>query len=177
MTRRVNNAQFKRRFVDWLMMRWKLHIFFAKFIHCELCVLYKVVGPIKYQSTRASYGRIIQPKNKAWMRGVVIDAASPRQKSYLKKEWWNTRADWAHYAKCHSALLLQIPSTNSVESWHASLKFKVKKEMQQWSLLRFEYNRIEKPLKQHQNFAQNIFPIQFTGLGCASFLILFKNYV
>ncbi len=68
---------------------------------------------------------------------AAIDAASPRQKYYFEKEWWITRADWAHYARCHSALLLQIPSTNSVESWHASLKFKVKKKMRQWSLLGF----------------------------------------
>lgn len=64
----------------------------------------------------------------------AIQAASPRQQQYLQKEWWNTRADWVHYARCHSALLLQVPSTNAVESWHASLKFKVKKEMRQWSL-------------------------------------------
>lgn len=65
----------------------------------------------------------------------AMQAASSHQQQYLQKEWWNTRADWAHYARCYSALLLQVPSTNAVESWHASLKFNVKKEMRQWSLL------------------------------------------
>ena len=43
--------------------------------------------------------------------------------------------EWANYACCHSPLLLQVPSTNVVESWHASLKHRVKKQMTKWSLL------------------------------------------
>ncbi len=35
---------------------------------------------------------------------------------------------------CHSTLLLQVPSTNAVESWHASLKHGVKADMAKWSL-------------------------------------------
>jgi len=36
--------------------------------------------------------------------------------------------------RCHSSLLLQVPSTNAVESWHASLKHGVKADMVKWSL-------------------------------------------
>ena len=66
---------------------------------------------------------------------AAINAAPPHRQSYVKKEWWDTRAEWANYARCHSALLLQVPSTNLVESWHSSLKHGVKKEMLHWSLL------------------------------------------
>ena len=31
---------------------------------------------------------------------------------------------WAHYARCHSLLLLQVPTTNPVETWHSVLKGK-----------------------------------------------------
>ncbi len=62
---------------------------------------------------------------------AAINTASPRQKSYLEKKWWNTRTDLADYTRCHSALFLQISSTNSIESWHTSFKFKVEKKMRQ----------------------------------------------
>lgn len=106
-------------------------------VHILRTMRIKLSGPsnIKVQGhlMAALHNRKTKPGCEESIR-AAIDAASPRQKSYLEKEWWNTRADWAHYARCHSALLLQIPSTDSVESWHASLKFKVKEEMRQWSL-------------------------------------------
>ncbi|SLM33896.1 MULE transposase domain, partial [Lasallia pustulata] len=66
---------------------------------------------------------------------AAINVAPRHRQSYVEKEWWETRVEWANYARCHSAILLQVPSTNPVESWHASLKLGVKKEMTQWSLL------------------------------------------
>jgi hypothetical protein len=41
---------------------------------------------------------------------------------YLWNEWYLTRRSWAAYARQHSPLLLQITTTNCVETWHASLK-------------------------------------------------------
>lgn len=37
----------------------------------------------------------------------AIKAAPPNNKAYIQKEWLKTAADWANYARCHSALLLQ----------------------------------------------------------------------
>ena len=44
---------------------------------------------------------------------------------------------WAHYARCHSPLLLQVPTTNPVETWHSVLKCKgvTKDILQRFSLL------------------------------------------
>ena len=44
---------------------------------------------------------------------------------------------WAHYAQCHSPLLLQVSTTNPVESWHSVLKCKgvTKDILQRFSLL------------------------------------------
>jgi hypothetical protein len=64
----------------------------------------------------------------------AIRAAPAAKKEYIRKECWNTRSDWANFNRCHSMLLLQVPSTNSVESWHASLKHGVKAAMAKWSL-------------------------------------------
>ena len=41
---------------------------------------------------------------------------------YIWYEWSNTLPLWAAYARQHSPLLLQITTTNPVESWHRSLK-------------------------------------------------------
>ena len=60
---------------------------------------------------------------------AAIEAAPLRKRRYVVKEWWNTMADWANYARCYSAQLLQAGSTNVVESWHSSLKHGVKREM------------------------------------------------
>ena len=60
---------------------------------------------------------------------AAINIALKHRRSYIEKEWWVTRAEWVSYGRCHSAVLLQVPSTNPFESWHASLKHGVKKEM------------------------------------------------
>lgn len=40
----------------------------------------------------------------------------------------------AMYARQHSPLLLQVRSTNAVESWHANLKRGYKEKMHGWAL-------------------------------------------
>lgn len=65
---------------------------------------------------------------------LAIKAAPPNKKAYIKKEWLKTAADWANYARCHSALLLQVTDTNAVESWHSVLKLNCKAAMTRWSL-------------------------------------------
>lgn len=46
----------------------------------------------------------------------------------------DTQKDWANHMCCHSSLLLQVLSTDVVESWHASKKHEVKTELAKWSL-------------------------------------------
>jgi len=41
---------------------------------------------------------------------------------YIYNEWKLTRAKWAFYPRSHVPLLIQIATTNLVESWHNSLK-------------------------------------------------------
>jgi hypothetical protein len=43
-------------------------------------------------------------------------------KKYVQDQWVNTREEWALYKRYHSPLLLQITTTNAVESWHSCLK-------------------------------------------------------
>lgn len=53
---------------------------------------------------------------------AAIHAAPEDKKEYIRREWWSTSHQWAYYARQHSCLLLQCMTTNSVESWHKSLK-------------------------------------------------------
>ena len=49
-------------------------------------------------------------------------APDDKKKEYIRQQWWRTRRLWAHYARQHSPILLQVPTTNPVESWHSSIK-------------------------------------------------------
>lgn len=53
---------------------------------------------------------------------AAIAAASENKKAYIRQEWWSTRTKWAYYARQHSCMLLQVMTTNAVESWHHLLK-------------------------------------------------------
>ncbi len=53
---------------------------------------------------------------------AAINAAPDHKKEYIRKWWLDTRKLWAYYARQHSCLLLQVTTTNPVESWHHSLK-------------------------------------------------------
>ena len=53
---------------------------------------------------------------------AAIAAAPDSKKEYIRKWWLHTRRLWAYYARQHSCLLLQVTTTNPVESWHHSLK-------------------------------------------------------
>ncbi len=53
---------------------------------------------------------------------AAINAAPDSKKEYIRKWWLHTRKLWGYYARQHSCLLLQVTTTNPVESWHHSLK-------------------------------------------------------
>lgn len=59
-----------------------------------------------------------------------------KMKQYIENEWLSTLPQWANYAREHSPLLLQVTTTNPVESWHSVLKSKgtTKSELQRFSL-------------------------------------------
>ena len=43
-------------------------------------------------------------------------------KNYIMKNYANNTEKWALYARQHSPLLLQVTTTNAVESYHSELK-------------------------------------------------------
>ena len=63
-------------------------------------------------------------------------APNEKTRKYIKNKWWQTRKQWAYYARQHSCLLLQIMTTNIVESWHHSVKHHAggKETMTKWNL-------------------------------------------
>lgn len=52
----------------------------------------------------------------------ALIAAPKEKRDYIEREWLQTRAQWANYARQHSCILLQCMTTNVVESWHSSIK-------------------------------------------------------
>ena len=53
---------------------------------------------------------------------AVQRASDEKKREYILQNWWRPRRLWAHYARQHSPILLQVSTTNPVESWHSSLK-------------------------------------------------------
>ena len=53
---------------------------------------------------------------------IAINAAPENKRKYIESQWLETRKLWGYYTRQHSCLLLQVPTTNPVESWHHSLK-------------------------------------------------------
>ena len=70
----------------------------------------------------ALYYRLTEPGCDDSLRKAVKAAPKESTKRYIEKEWVATKRQWAWYARQHSSILLQCPTTNPVESWHHSLK-------------------------------------------------------
>ena len=85
----------------------------------------------------ALYYRLSEPGCDDSIKSALAAAPNQKTKDYIQKEWVATKRQWAYYARQHSSLLLQVPGTNPVESWHASLKkhAKGKKAVHKFSLL------------------------------------------
>jgi hypothetical protein len=106
-------------------------------VHSQRTIDKKLKGPAFTTTRKHLAAALYHRRTRAGCEESIQAAlrAVPRSRyNYLEKGWWKTRADWANYARCHSSLLLQVPSTNSVESWHSSLKYGVKASMSKWSL-------------------------------------------
>lgn len=47
---------------------------------------------------------------------AAINAAPEGKRKYIERNWLESRRLWGYYARVHSCLLLQVPTTNPVES-------------------------------------------------------------
>jgi hypothetical protein len=50
-----------------------------------------------------------------------------QMKRYITRNWMNNTEKWGMYARAHSPLLLQVSSTNALESYHSELKTRTSK--------------------------------------------------
>ena len=53
---------------------------------------------------------------------VIALAGTIESANYIRQNWLPEIEKWANYACDHSALLLQVTTTNPIEAWHRSLK-------------------------------------------------------
>ena len=58
---------------------------------------------------------------------VLAVCAMDDVKRYITRNWTKNTEKWAMYARAHSPLLLQVSSTNALESYHSELKTRVSK--------------------------------------------------
>ncbi|KAK9327144.1 hypothetical protein V1520DRAFT_372265 [Lipomyces starkeyi] len=60
--------------------------------------------------------------NKPFMTNNKAFLLAVQTISYIRKEWKDRKKLWAAYARLHSAILLQINTTNGVENFHSVIK-------------------------------------------------------
>ncbi len=53
---------------------------------------------------------------------AITLAGSSESADYIRNNWLPDIDKWGNYARDHSALLLQVTTTNPIEAWHCSLK-------------------------------------------------------
>lgn len=106
--------------------------------HSDATIRKKFPGPNLFPVANALRAALYNRRTRLGCQQSLEEAlaAAPtlKMKEYIQKEWVDTAPAWAHYARCHSSLLLQISTTNSVEGWHSALKHGVKQSMLTWSL-------------------------------------------
>ena len=81
--------------------------------NCRACYLHLI---------NALYYRTTQQGGEEEICKAMEKAPDDKKKDYIRQHWWRNRRLWAHYARQHSPILLQVPTTNPVESWHSFKK-------------------------------------------------------
>jgi hypothetical protein len=66
--------------------------------------------------------RRTEPGTRDSVAKAIEAAASPEKAKYIRNNWLKTLPLWANYARKHSALLLQVLTTNPNKAYHRSLK-------------------------------------------------------
>ena len=108
-------------------------------IHSRRTLMKKLPGKPNKKAVDHVFAALYNRRTKAGceesVQAAITSCPTEVGKRYLENEWLKTMPDWANYTRCHSTLLLQVPSTNVVESWHNALKHGVKAAMANWSLV------------------------------------------
>src|SRR4051812_30156404 len=56
------------------------------------------------------------------VQDAINNCAIPAIRNYIKRNYMKNTQQWALWARQHSPLLLQVTSTNPLESYHSELK-------------------------------------------------------
>src|SRR5436305_6915208 len=57
-----------------------------------------------------------------FIKDAIESCSVPAIKNYIERNYKNNTKQWALWARQHSPLLLQVTSTNPLESYHSELK-------------------------------------------------------
>src|SRR5688572_20189725 len=78
------------------------------------------------KKTRDIMNAAMHKRTKIGCKKLVQDAINncpvPAVKNYIKRNYMKNTQQWALWARQHSPLLLQVMSTNLLESYHSELK-------------------------------------------------------
>ena len=94
------------------------HFLYRK--HSERTLKDRLAGPKCKKSFEhlyhALYFRLTKGGCEESIQAALAHAPDEEKAQYIERQWWKTRQQWAYYARQHSSLLLQVPTTNPVES-------------------------------------------------------------
>jgi hypothetical protein len=107
-------------------------------VHCNRTI-FRRLGGTRYLLARehlrsALYHRTTLAGCEESVAAAIEACTDDWSRQYIRQNWQRRMADWAHYARCHSALLLQVHSTNPIESFHSTIKKDAAQAKKQWSL-------------------------------------------
>lgn len=117
----------------------------CEIILCTVHIMRVWMSKIYDKKTRDSMIAAMHKKTKIGCEKLIEDAVNscpvPAIKNYIKRNYMKNTSQWALWAQQHSPLLLQVTSTNPLESYHSELK----------SRTSFSYGLIGKYLKYFNN--------------------------
>ena len=95
-------------------------------IICVVHVMRTWMTKIYDKKTRDSMVAAMHKRTKIGCEKFIEDAIEscsvPAIKNYIERNYKNNTKQWALWARQHSPLLLQVTSTNPLESYHSELK-------------------------------------------------------
>ncbi|TAQ84793.1 hypothetical protein B7494_g6880 [Chlorociboria aeruginascens] len=95
-------------------------------VHCQRTIKRKLGTKADSRSRAALMSALCNRQTKLGAlestNQAIALAANSQSADYIRNNWLSEIEKWANYAREHSALLLQVTTTNPVEAWHRSLK-------------------------------------------------------
>ena len=93
---------------------------------CTVHVMHTWMRKVTHDGAKSKLSLAMHKRTKVGCQEMIQQAIAccdaPHVQSYITRNWTKNLDKWAMYARMHSPLLLQVTSTNALESYHSELK-------------------------------------------------------